>query len=485
MPQLLPAATAADPSVVGVVDYEALIKALRFENYCQKGELLVTREMTKSLGNALLVTEDTCSAQQQKLAQVEQQLAALRAKCAQQDVDSAQVHRVPQLEAKVAVLESAIQQHHDESQPLLEEVTQLRVHRTNLEAQMTEWKDKVKEALKEGKRREQQLMSSEILLKTELKQLKDKLDQTTFELQASAALAARPRSDKEVQTDPVLVGNVNGGSGAVSNAVNVQSGLAAPDALMRRRRSVLSRERGASLQAASPPTTLTMSMDGRVLSGSPPAFNPPPPFSPANGANGTVDGSPHPHATVVVPPNGTQVPPVSPMVLPLRAVSIDPSQNLALSFPLPLSPLVISSAGSTTGAPPESPMRIDAASAPEPAPFMVTVHCNTSEGWSIQSKHRVPRGMTVADLTEQCCEQFRTRYQQSHMDPDSMCLRMNHERAKRSVVLSPGRELHSFAVLLRCQSENVNITLFLTPRDEMAEYVQSRIRARRVEDAAA
>ena len=141
----------------------------------------------------------------------------------------------------------------------------------------------------------------------------------------------------------------------------------------------------------------------------------------------------------------------------------------------PLSPQVISRTSNPLGGGAKSPPRLDDITAPDPPPFIVAVHFNTADGWSIDSKHRVSYGMSVADLILTCSEQFNSRYAQT-IDAKTMCLRMNHDKAKRSVVLHAHRELHSFSYFQKCQRESMPIIMFLAPRDEMHEYVQERLR---------
>jgi hypothetical protein len=112
---------------------------------------------------------------------------------------------------------------------------------------------------------------------------------------------------------------------------------------------------------------------------------------------------------------------------------------------------------------------------PEPSPFIVTVHFCTSTGWTVDTKHRVQHRTTVAMLVEQCCEQLASRHAQE-IDPAKWCLRINHERAKRSVTLSDSRELHSFSYFQRCQRDGVPITLFMYRRDELVDLVHVRLR---------
>lgn len=431
---------------------QRLIDALREEVACLEDELAVKNEMARCLGTSLVAATSDMDGLRRATVVAEQQLKQLQwalATAQQQSADHAP--RVQSLEARVRELEDALAASDlTVTKPLIEEIRQLKAQRDDLETQMTDWKAKVKEALKEGKRREQQLTSSEITLKTELNQLQEKLNEAAFQLQVSAAMTGRQRAMKETQTDEVAGATAYDGYHSPHHLASPH-GDGTANNILRRRRSILeTRERGASIASSLaltiPNAALTASME---FAASPPAASP----------------------VAAVPP------------LPLRGSSIDHAQSVTYGFPLPLSPLNPQQMmGSAASPGPASPMRIDDPSAPEPAPFVVTVHYCTSEGWSIDSKHRVQRGLTVAALTHQCCEQFNSRYQQS-IDASAVCLRMNHDRAKRSVVLSPLRELHSFSFFQRCQREGVPILLYLSARDEMQEYVQLRLRARKAEEA--
>lgn len=412
---------AAAEAVEGTTDAAALIQALRKHIAALEDEMIVKGEVTRTLGAQALLHKQEGSVFQQQCQQHEQmirQLSQAVAECQQQVFEAAPraqqlEHRVKQLEEELTAAEQTV------SKPLKDEIASLTLQKHDLESQMTDWKQKVKEALKDGKRREQQLQSSEITLQTEIKQLQEKVNEMTFQLHTLSVYASKQRVAKEIQT------NISVPCDSADNTLQLGASPSGSPTIgggaARRRRSMLE-ARGPSIGGESPAITFASS----------PLTEPPP--------------------------------------LPLRS-------DAASRFPHPLSPLsahVIGGGSALSPSGGKSPPRLDDASIPEPPPFIVAVHFNTSEGWSIDTKHRVSYGMTVASLIQQCSDQFNQRFSQD-IQAEKMCLRMNHDKAKRSVVLHPLRELHSFSYFQKCQREGWQIILFLSPRDELHEYVMERI----------
>lgn len=103
---------------------------------------------------------------------------------------------------------------------------------------------------------------------------------------------------------------------------------------------------------------------------------------------------------------------------------------------------------------------------PEPSaeplqPFIVTIHYNEGE-FSVNKKIRATPGMAVADLIAKVCEQVNRQYEKD-LDCATMCLKTLHVRAKRYVVLSEHRELHSFAYFQKCAKTDQPVLLYLEP----------------------
>jgi hypothetical protein len=95
-------------------------------------------------------------------------------------------------------------------------------------------------------------------------------------------------------------------------------------------------------------------------------------------------------------------------------------------------------------------------------PMIVTVHYGNSDGWTVDTKHRVSAGMSAGELTASVCAMINSRYALK-LDCAGMCLKTHHSKAKRHVVLSEHRDMNSFAYFRRCSAEQKNIMLQLEP----------------------
>lgn len=144
-------------------------------------------------------------------------------------------------------------------------------------------------------------------------------------------------------------------------------------------------------------------------------------------------------------------------------------------FPLPLSPAAKPTSVEVINHSPLKSPPNPFTDAPEPPPFLVTVSYATAESWTIDSKHRVVSGTTVFSLIEQCVHQLEARHALV-LSPDDLCLRVNHETARRSVMLASDRVLHSFSFFQKMQRENVPIVLYLSKRDCLRDAVQQRLK---------
>jgi hypothetical protein len=435
-----------------------LISALRKHVNHLEEETMVREGLAVSLGRSVLSMRTRCGDLEQRSVTLESTNTQLRNALAISEAQLQEVCRRSStlevsakerdaLAAKVASVKS-----------LEDQVAALKSQNEALEAQMTDWKSKVKDALREGKKREQQLTSSSIVFQTEIKQLQEKLNEASFQLQVTSALQSKQRASRESQTDLSGVAQSDLGDGNPLSMSYGGSPLANEGSINigRRRRSMLRSE-------------------GRDRAGSV-VFSPtmlPPGLSVTGPENRPVSPS---HATHLSPPQPMNMGESytrgeSPALLPVVPT---------LNFPLPLPPLSPHALQSPSG--PTSPRRPeDPSMQPAAPPFIVTVHFSTPDGWSIDAKQRVPRGMTVEGLMQQCAQQFSARYQQD-IQVDHMFIRMNHEKVKRSVILHRDRELHSFAIFQRYQREGTAIVLFLAPRDDMSEYVQLKLQQRLAEE---
>ena len=98
-------------------------------------------------------------------------------------------------------------------------------------------------------------------------------------------------------------------------------------------------------------------------------------------------------------------------------------------------------------------------------PMIVTVHYGSSDGWTVDTKTLVKCGDTVGTVIADVCERVNSRYGRN-LDCASMCMKTHHAKAKRFVVLSEHREMHSFAYFKKCFQEGKPINLNLEPLPE-------------------
>ena len=432
-----------------IAEMEKLVGLLRMERDQLSDELVVKNQLAISLANGLVVAQaDAQQARRDMAARIDlinQMQLELHDLAFERDTLHQTVNNLEKA-AKSAAEDAASVAVAAASNT---ELAKLREEKASLEAQMSDWKAKVKEALRENKKREQQLTSAEIELRTELKTVQERLSESQFQVTSLQAKQNRVRVAKEVQTDQLLSAPsltisspnaVGGGGGEFGSPIGSTGGAA-------RRRGYSKEVRSPSLQPATASTG-------------------PVPFF---GSSASV---------------GVKSPPTAPPPLPLQTSSLGRSDNGALSsfaslyesFPLPISlteaavlaldpraaTLSPDGRGPSPAAPPDTPE----------APFIVAVHYAAEQegGWSVETKHRVTVGMTTAELIAQCCEQCASRYNVV-LVPDRVCIRMNHDKAKRKVTLSLPRKLHSFMYFKKCQKDGTPIVLYLCQKDELAEAV--------------
>jgi predicted nucleic acid-binding Zn-ribbon protein len=153
---------------------------------------------------------------------------------------------------------------------------------------------------------------------------------------------------------------------------------------------------------------------------------------------------------------------------PMTPPSFSPAAMPAMPPPLPVSESALSpsaNSGETSEvAPWMSPPAIKPEPTAEPAPPMiVTVHYGSPvDGWTVDTKTLVKAGNTVASVIVDVCERVNSRYGRN-LDCGAMCLKTHHSKAKRFVLLSEHREMHSFTYFRKCQQENKPIVLQLEP----------------------
>lgn len=345
---------------------EALCVALRADNATMQDELVVKNETITNLSNALYVARRDLSSAQAEVRSSKENFERQNSESiqAKEKWNGAQTQiafrdrRIADLEGELDAAQGKLKEFTgkaDNSVAMERELSQAKAEKAEMQATMDDWKQKMKEALKENRKKEQQYMATDIELRTQLKLLQEQIDKARFDLEkANMSSRPRPTSNQEVQTDAV------------------------------------ERE------------------------------TPPP---------------------LVIPESSPSIPP-----LPLKLISSPESSsgvNAAQNF---------SERGDETPA---------ATSTTTPkAPMIVTMHFCTKENWSVDTKHMVTDGMTVGQLIKNCCELINSRYGQS-LDPSVMCIKTNHDKAKRFVTLSDSRELHSFAYFVKQQKEGTPIVLML------------------------
>ncbi|ORC87724.1 uncharacterized protein TM35_000201330 [Trypanosoma theileri] len=299
-----------------------------------------------------------------------------------------------------------------------------------METQVGVWKQRVKEALKSSQGRERSLLAENIALNKKLQELQGKLNEAAFQMEASALRSARhglkinSTSQTEVTIHPSDNDNDDDDDNNNNNSENNDDNdinIKTKSNSISNRSSYNNRKRyyqSHSIPIISPArvdsteskqtmeSTLEMSSSGGLLT-SPPLF--PYPLQPFQGNHQNLFS-------------------------PVEVSSCDPAIRTVVP------------------------------------PFIVAVHYNNDNGWSVQTKVRVEPGMTVIQLKEYCCVQFQERHQ-LQLDHNKLCVRYYHERAKRHVVLSPYRELHSFAHFQHCEREKLPIVLFLIPEDNLSKLV--------------
>jgi len=245
-----------------------------------------------------------------------------------------------------------------------------------LQAKMETWESRMKLALKENRKKEQEHVANEIQQRQQIATLQERLDKALFDLQTAKVKAGMKREyvDGTAQTDP----------------------LPTPPPL------------APTFAAAATPTP------NKLQAGS-------------GGEPSASFRSPSPH-----PPGGAR----------------------------PGTPTLVRADADPFAAPPAIMPEVSA----DPArPMIVSVHYNEGE-FSIEKKYFAKEGMKVGDLIAQVCEQVNYHHRKA-LDCAEMCLKTLHSKAKRRVVLSNHRELHSFAYFQKCARADppLPILLYLEP----------------------
>ncbi|EAN95510.1 hypothetical protein TcCL_ESM05020 [Trypanosoma cruzi] len=303
-----------------------------------------------------------------------------------------------------------------------------------MEAQSVLWRQRVKEALRTSQKREQALLAENIALQKRLQELQGRLNEAVFCIEASALKNARQTTkvNRCCQTNESSEDAESGDESYADDATGMSNISSNPRPSRRRRRQSV------QISALRTPLHVVASSENLAKTA---------------------------RATPVMTPTQTEI--------------SDSSSKSPSRFPYPPQPLVPmrrgnpnTDGGSNMGSP-NYPVEIcssDPTIQAQTPPFIVAVHYNNSDGWSVQTKLCVKPGMTVAQLKEHCCSQFYDRYQM-RLDDSTLCVRYYHEKARRHVVLSSYRELHSFACFQRCERENIPITLQLTREDNLSKFV--------------
>ena len=197
-------------------DLAKLAFALKDENGFLADELLVKNQTITAMGNALSAARTRvvelgakCSTLEQRLSEAVDEVSKLRFALEDAAPRTAELERIVSRQNEdIKQLKGAGQEQQDK----LESVRKLEQENQRLaqeHAQMTEniadWKSKVKEALKENRRKEQAQEKTEIELRTQLNGLQEQLNKASFELQAFRAKESKVRSNIDTQTDEELL----------------------------------------------------------------------------------------------------------------------------------------------------------------------------------------------------------------------------------------------------------------------------------------
>lgn len=471
----------------------SLVAVLRREKALQDDELVVRTQTVVSMANALLLARTDAAASRSAL-------AVERAR--RQAAETATAAAAAATAATATAAAHAPPVDSDAISEMKAELALLRAGKAESDATMAEWRGKVKEALKDSRRKEQAQQQREIALRTELKELQELHDRAAFEVAALRLRADRPREAKEAQTEADVTGlpppagaaaatsvatagafcsDASGGGfgdwaggaggsgdgrrGAGDGAVplrvrSLSRAGAEARRLMSRRSSSAAPPEGLNTSLSNGAANTSAAAAGAVAGGGTgvavalaPRFVASPETAGAAGGGAATaaaagsalrDGSVAPNSAFA---GGS--PWASPAPQPPGGHAVTPGSALA-----------IASAASADG-PGNEPRE----------PLIVTVHFGTTEGWTLDTKHRVSPGMTVGELVTACCAMINARFSQA-LEPRQMCLKLQHERAKRPVTLREEREVCSFTLFDRCQREAVPIVLRLGHKEKQPAHVQ-------------
>jgi hypothetical protein len=356
-----------------------LVAELRKERDLLADDLQVKTQMVVALANSYHTTKRALdsaraasSSKDEQLVTNVSEVTSLRQQLQQQTGKAAAAERrCKDLEAEAEAAKHAASEAEKRASGLAateQEAQRLREEKAEMERTMDDWKGKVKEALKENRKKEQQHVQTEIEQGRTIKKLQELVDKLRFDVETAKLrdpANAKPRVDAETQAD-----------------------LAPP-------------------APAAPPLAPGAGTPGRPSTPLPPLMHQDP---------SARAGTPEHHH-----PSGAEMAP--------------------WASPPPIQP-------EETAEPPK--------------PLIVTVHYGSSDGWTVDTKLGIKSGEAVKDVIATACERVNSRYGRN-LDCASMCLKTHHAKAKRFVVLSEHRELHSFTYFRKCQSDNKPITLHLEP----------------------
>lgn len=192
------------------------VTSLRQEALFLSDEVLIKNQTITAMANALKTNRQRLNEARAGQADVEGRL-----KRAMEEISSlrlAQIDAAPRtaeletvkikLEEEVKSLSATLADQGSRlgnTSKLEEENTKLKTELQQMNDNMADWRAKVKEALKENRKKEQAHEKTEIELRTQLNSVKEQLDRATFELQAFRAKEAKVRSHVDTQTDDVLL----------------------------------------------------------------------------------------------------------------------------------------------------------------------------------------------------------------------------------------------------------------------------------------
>lgn len=331
------------------------------------------------------------------------------------------------------------------SQELTTIIDDLKSKLEEKEKQMIDWRAKVKEAIKENKRKEKIAQDEILAAQNQVMELQTQ----NRDLQYLKRTRAIERTDREVQTVNFGGGNNNFNSNVNnnnntaggSNNQNFGSGGQQSDFLgvaarigstgtvelqhwmrnLDKNNASISQPRALSL-ILTPPSRRALSQQQKIN----------------NNNNGNIVMSPE--ATI-------------PVALQSATSPLGNNNNLLASSNF---------AATILNSPPPQIPELPVSDLQNAPPIIVSIYYGTADGWSVDTKLRVEPGQTIADLICITCDRINERYGKK-LDAAAMCLRTHHPRAQRWVTIKDHRSVHSFAFFLRSATQSEAVKLQLEP----------------------